>query len=737
LYFAKLKERLASSETKLVMSTKEYSAQTEIGGKIWNLSTKNLALQASGSIWARVGDTVVLATVVASDKPREEVDYLPLLVDYEEKLYAAGKIKGSRWVKREGRPSDEAVLAGRVIDRSLRPMFDSRIRNNIQVVVTVLSADQANDPDIIGLNAASAAIEISDIPWDGPIAGVRIGRINGKFTINPSFEQVEKESDLDLIVSGTAEHIIMVEAGAKEVKESDLIAAIEFAQTEIKKILETIENLRSQVKPEKREMIIFTPQETISQKVKAYEKELAQAIFSPDRNFREKAMRALEDKVLEEVAGEDEKLQIEVNAVWQELTKKLIQSKIIEEELRPDGRKLGEIRPISCEVGLLPRVHGSGLFRRGDTVVLTTVTLGGPGDQQLLEDLETEEERKKCFIHHYNMPGFASGEVSPMRSPGRREIGHGALVERALLPMIPSKENFPYTLRLVSDVLSSNGSTSMASTCASALALMDAGIPIKAAVSGIAMGLVMGENGTYKILSDILGIEDNNGHMDFKVAGTKDGVTALQLDIKVKGLTVEILRSALKQAYDSRIYILEKMLETIAAPRAEMSPYAPRIVSFEINPEKIREVIGPGGKTINEIIAGTGVKIDIEDSGLVMITSTREDASKKAVEWIKNLIREVEVGEQFQGRITRIMDFGAFAEILPGQEGLIHISELAPFRVEKVSDIVKVGDMVPVKVISIDELGRINLSRKALLPEERRDKDTLNRYIAKKRFPGP
>ena len=707
------------------MQTKEYSADAEVGGKTWKFTSGKFAFQANGSAVITVGETVVMAAVVASDKPREGIDYLPLLVDYEEKLYAAGKIKGSRWVKREGRPSDEAILSGRVIDRSLRPLFNGSIRNDIQVVVTVLSVDGENDPDIIGLNAASAAVEASSVPWDGPVAAVRVGKVGGEFVINPSFSTVAKESALDLIVSGAEEHIIMVEAGSLEVSEEDLLSAISVAQTEIKKIIAGIRELAGKVNKPKIALKIFEPSKEMTDKAHAFEKDLAAALFEQkDKDSREQAISEVKDKILSEVAAEDENLKKEAVFVFEKMMKRLIQRAILEEEKRVDSRKLDEIRPIKCEVGLLPRVHGSGLFQRGDTQVLTTVTLGGPGDEQLLEDLDTEQERGKRYIHHYNMPGYSVGEVAPLRSPGRREIGHGALAERALLPMIPKKEQFPYTLRLVSEVLSSNGSTSMASTCGSTLALMDAGIPIKAPVSGIAMGLVMDEKGNkgdggdkgYRILSDIQGIEDGNGHMDFKVAGTKDGVTALQLDIKVKGLTLEILRDALAQAKEARLFILGKMLEAISKPREEMSKYAPRIISFRINPEKIREVIGPGGKVINGIIAETGVEIDIEDDGLVMITSANAEASTKAVDWIKNLTREVKAGEEFQGKITRIMDFGAFAEILPGQEGMIHISELAPYRVDKVSDVVKVGDMVPVKVIKIDELGRINLSRRALLP---------------------
>ena len=707
------------------MSKTEYSATFNVGDKPWTITSGKFAMQSSGIVMVRVGDTLVMATVVMSGRAREGIDYLPLLVDYEEKLYAAGKIKGSRWVKREGRPSDEAILSGRVIDRSLRPMFDGNIRNDIQVVVTTLSVDGDNDPDIIGLNAAAAAIEVSDIPWDGPIAGVRVGKIGGKLVLNPSFAQAENESTLDLIVSGTESHIIMVEAGAHEVSEDEMCEAIAFAQSEIKNIISGIRDLAGQIgNTQKREVIVFHPKEEILEKVTARRADLEAALFTVIKKDREQKLTEFRDKAMTEIAGDDAALKKEVGYALEKLTKEVIQSAALADGRRVDGRKMDEIRPISCEVGLLPRVHGSGLFQRGETQVLTTVTLGGPDDVQLLEDLDTEQERHKRYIHHYNMPGFSVGEVAPLRSPGRREIGHGALAERALVPMIPKKEDFPYTIRLVSEVLSSNGSTSMGSTCGSTLGLMDAGVPIKSPVSGIAMGLVL-KDGNYKILSDIQGIEDGNGHMDFKVAGTSAGITALQLDIKVKGLTVEILTKALSQAKTGRLFILEKMLSAIAKPRESLSQYAPRIISFHINPEKIRDVIGPGGKIINGIIAETGVKIDIEDDGLVTITSTNQEASQKALDWIKNLTREVMAGEEFQGKITRIMDFGAFAEILPGQEGLIHISELANYRVEKVTDIVRAGDVVAVKVTEIDDMGRINLSRKALLkPSE----DTGPRY---------
>ena len=698
------------------MPKKEYSAEAQIGTKTWNLSTGKFAMQANGSVVVRAGDTMVMGTIVLG-RQRDGIDYLPLMVDYEEKLYAAGKIKGSRWVKREGRPSDDAILRGRVIDRSIRPMFNDNIRNDIQVVVTVLSVDGINDPDVLGLNAASAAIEVSDIPWDSPIAGVRVGKIDGKLVLNPSYAEQENGSTLDLIVSGTENHIIMVEAGAKEVPEAEILEAIAFAQGEIKNIVGLIKKLASDVGNAKVEIKTFAPQAELVEKFSAYKDDLAAALFKPEKTDREKAMNDLRDKAVTELAGDDAALKKEVGYIYDKKVKELLQGAILKDSKRVDGRVLDEIRPISCEVSVLPRVHGTGLFKRGETQVLTTATLGGPDDVQLLEDLDTIDERHKRYMHHYNFPGYSVGEVQPLRSPGRREIGHGALAERALEPMIHKKEDFPYTVRLVSEVLSSNGSTSMGSTCGSTLALMDAGVPIKAPVSGIAMGLVLDtKTGNFKILSDIQGIEDGNGHMDFKVAGTKDGITALQLDIKVKGLTVEILSAALEQAKAGRLFILEKMLSAIPEPRKEMSPFAPRITSFYINPEKIREVIGPGGKVINTIIAETGVKIDIEDDGLVMVTSNNEEGSKKAVDWIKNLVREVAVGEEFEGKVVKILDFGAFVQILPGQDGMIHISELENHRVEKVTDVVNIGDTVRVKVINVDEMGRINLSRKALLP---------------------
>lgn len=697
---------------------KNFSAQAEIGGKIWNWSCGKFAPLANGSVTVRVGDTVVMATAVISAKPRDGIDYLPLMVDYEEKLYAAGKIKGSRWVKREGRPTDEAILTSRVIDRGLRPMFNGDIRNDIQVVATVLSVDGENDPDMIAINAASAAVEISDIPWNGPIAGVRVGRVNGDYILNPSYAQVNTLSKLDLIVVGTEDHIIMVEAGASEVTEEEIIEAVRLAQPEIKKNIQAIKALAAAAGQEKREIEMFAPDEEIGKRVFAREAELAEILFGEyekkELDFR---LNAFFEKLDESIAADDPEKSSQVKHYFEKLMKKAVQEAILKEEKRVGGRKLNEIRKIESEVGLLPRVHGSGLFKRGYTQVLTTVTLGGPGDVQLLEDIDTEEERKKRYIHHYNFPAFSVGETRPMRSPGRREIGHGALAERALESMLPPKDSFPYTLRLVSEVLSSDGSTSMASTCGSTLALMDAGIPIKNPVSGIAMGLVMDEKtGEYKVLSDIQALEDFNGHMDFKVAGTKNGINALQLDIKTAGLTLEILEDALKIAKEGRLFILGEMLKIIPKPREEMSKYAPRIVAIKIDPSKIRDVIGTGGKIINEIIEKTGVEIDIEDDGTVMVTSSDAEGSKRALEWIHNLTRDVKAGEEFEGKVTRLMDFGAFVEVLPGKEGLVHISELDHYRVNKVEDVLRVGDKVRVKVLEIDNMGRINLSRKALIP---------------------
>lgn len=706
------------------MSSKTIAAN--IGGQEWKFETGHLAGQANGAVMARLGDTVVLATAVMSKQVREGMDFFPLLVDYEERLYAAGKIKGSRWVKREGRASDDAILSGRVIDRTLRPMFPDGMRNDVQVVATVMSVDGENDPDMVAVNAASMALHISDIPFDGPVAGVRVGKIDGQYVLNPQGENREK-STLDLIVCGTAEHIIMVEAGAELVAEEEIVAGIEFAQKHLAELCKVQTEFQTQVGKEKTQPIIKEIASDVLSKVTELltKDKIEAAVYVQDKAVRDQNIRKLTEDILTSVesalpASDEYILSKEVANAIDKILKKYQQKQILEHDRRVDGRKLDETRQITCEVGVLPRTHGSALFTRGETQVLTVVTLGSKGDEQLLDGIEDPEEgRAKRYIHHYNMAGFSVGEVAPIRGPGRREIGHGALAERAVEIVLPSQEDFPYTMRLVSETMSSNGSTSMASTCGSTLSLMDAGVPIKEVIGGVAMGLVMDEANpnNFKVLTDIAGIEDFNGHMDFKVTGNDSGVTALQLDIKVKGLTAEILAKALEQAKPARLHILSKMKEALPAPRPDLSPYAPRITSFMIKPDQIREVIGSGGKTINGIIAECpGVKIDIEDNGLVMVTSTDAEMATKAVGMIKDLTREITPGEEFEGKVVRIMDFGAFVEILPGRDGMVHVSELANYRVGKVEDVVKLGDTLKVKVLEIDEQGRINLTHKPFAP---------------------
>lgn len=708
------------------MDAKKISAN--IAGADWQFETGKLANQASGAVLARVGDTVVLAVAVLKSEPREGMDYFPLLVDYEEKLYAAGKIKGSRWVKREGRPTDEAILTGRVIDRSLRPLFPDGMRNDVQVVTTVLSIDGENEPDMIAVNAASMAIHLSEIPFDGPVSAVRIGKIDGQFIANPNSEQREK-SEMDLIVCGTAEHIIMVEAGAKLVPEEDIVEGIKVAQISLKALSEVQDEFRKQVgKPKTENYVIIKPNDVVFSKVQELltPEKIEAALYVPsmfDRNANSKALtkeivlateEALADLKETDLAGVN--IAKDAYLAIDKVLKKYIQKQILEKDRRVDGRAMDETRKISAEVGVLPRTHGSALFTRGETQVLTVVTLGSKGDEQLLDGMEDPTEgRAKRYIHHYNFPGYSVGEVSPNRGAGRREIGHGALAERAVEVALPEQEVFPYTMRLVSETMSSNGSTSMASTCGSTLSLMDAGVPITDIIGGVAMGLVMDESNpsNFKVLTDIAGIEDFNGHMDFKVTGSEKGVSALQLDIKVKGLTAEILAQALAAAKPARMHILSVMKEAISAPREELSQYAPRITSFKIDPEKIREVIGAGGKIINGIIAECpGVKIDIEDDGLVMVTSTDAQSAEKAVKMIQDIVREVEAGEIYEGKVVKIMDFGAFVQILPGKDGMVHVSQLANYRVNNVEDVVKVGDTLKVQVIEIDDMGRINLTHK-------------------------
>ena len=682
-----------------------------------SVEVKNLAEQANGNILVSYGDTLVLATSVMSESKREGVDFFPLTVDYEERYYAAGKIRGARYIRREGRPSDEAICAARLIDRAIRPRFPENLAREVQIINTILSWDAANDPDIIGLIATSLSLSISDIPWSGPLAAVRVGRKEGQFILNPTYEDREK-SEIDLIFSAGFDSngkflVNMIEGNFEEVEENLISEALEFSEKYLKKIYDFQKEIIKKIGKEK--IPIETPQKDLEleKEIKEFLGErLENALYQKTKDERMKEVNKLKEELsyfIEEKYPGMGKVRPSQNFFEKEISR-LIHENIILYEKRPDGRKLDEIREIYLEAGLLPRTHGSGLFCRGQTKSLSILTLGAPGDQQLLEGMEIVG--KKRFMHHYNFPPYSVGEIRPMRGPGRRDIGHGMLAEKALLPLIPSFEEFPYTMRVVSEILSSNGSTSMASVSSSSLALMDAGVPIKSAAAGIAIGLMTDEKGNYKILTDIQGPEDHHGDMDFKVAGTRKGVTVIQMDVKIAGITSEILKEVLFQGKEIRLQILNKIQKVLPKPKAQLSPFAPRILTLQINPEKIREVIGPGGKIINEITKETGVTIDIQPSGLIFITSEKEEAAEKALSWIKNITREVKVGEIFQGKVKRILDFGAFVEILPGQEGLVHISQLAPYRVERVEDVVKIGDNLQVKVISIDEQGRINLSLK-------------------------
>lgn len=696
------------------MQEKKWSLQ--LGGRELVIEMGTLAKQASGSVTARYGDTVVLATAVMSKEMSKITGYFPLMVDYEERYYAAGKIKGSRFIKREGRPSDDAVLSGRAVDRTVRPLFDSRMRNEVQVIVTTLSIDGENDPDVVAMIGASAALTLSDIPWNGPIGAVRVGlAADGGFVLNPVSEE-RKSSALDLLLSGTKDKINMIEAAANEITEEQMAAAFEFGFEAIQKIATFIEDIRKEAGKEKRQAAMLRGDEAFEADIRqmAEKSGLAEALYLlPKQAMEAKTaeINAVIAKYATDKYPEQKNLSELLSLITDEVSDEAVHRNILEKEARPDGRALTEIRPIWCKVGVLPRTHGTGVFTRGETQALTVTTLGAPGDEMVVDTMETDE--KKRYMHFYNFPPYSVGEVKPMRGPGRREVGHGALAEKALLPVLPSREEFPYTILLVSEVLESNGSSSMASTCGSTLSLMDAGVPIKKPVAGIAMGVITGKNGSYKVLSDIQGLEDHYGDMDFKVAGTRDGITAMQMDVKIDGLTPKMLAIAIAQAKEARMFIMGKMLEVLPAPREMMSPYAPRIITLHINPEKIRDVIGPGGKMINQIIDETGVSIDIEDDGSVFITSTDETSAKKAVDWVNNITREVKAGELFQGRVTRLMNFGAFVEVLPNQEGLVHISEFSDERVEHVEDIVKVGDIIPVIVKEIDSQGRINLSHKA------------------------
>ena len=685
--------------------------EIELGGRKLTIEQGKMAKQANGAVLVRYGDTVVLVTATASSAPREGVDFFPLTVDYEEKMYAAGKIPGG-FIKREGRPSSDAVLCARLIDRPIRPLFPEGFRNDVQIVATVLCVEQDNPPEIAVMIGASCALTVSDIPFMGPIAGVRVGYVDGAFVINPTEEQ-RTVSELNLTVAGSHDAVMMVEAGANELSEEVVLDAILFGHAEIRRLVEFQNDIRSACGKEKIVPAIFAVSEELESKVRAYaEERLDAATRNSDKLARDADIAAIKAETVEHFIEEYPDAAKEIAQILYKIEKGIVRHMITHEKIRPDGRALDEVRPVSCEVGILPRTHGSGLFTRGQTQVLTVTTLGSIGDEQIIDGLGPETT--KHYLHHYNFPGYSVGEARPMRSPGRREIGHGALAERALVPMIPSIEDFPYTIRLVSEILESNGSSSMGSVCGSTLSLMCAGVPIKRPVSGVAMGLVR-DGDDYSILTDIQGMEDALGDMDFKVAGTTKGITAIQMDIKIAGITRDILASALAQAKQGRAFILEKMLACIDKPAAELSPYAPRVEVITIDIDKIRDVIGTGGKVVRKIIDETGVDVDIHEDGNIFITSPNMEAMDRARKMIEDIVREVEVGEVYTGRVTRFLKFGAFVELLPGKEGLCHISQLAKHRVESVEDVVKIGDQLEVKVIEIDEKGRINVSHKALL----------------------
>jgi polyribonucleotide nucleotidyltransferase len=697
------------------MEQKKWSLQ--IGGRILEIETGLLAGQASGAVTARYGDTVVLATAVMSKSASRVSGYFPLMVDFEERYYAAGKIKGSRFIKREGRPSDDAILSGRAVDRTVRPLFNSRMRNDVQVVCTVLSYDGENDPDVVAIIAASAALSISNIPWNGPVSAVRVGKVNGEMILNPVNGEVA-DGSLDLLVSGTSDKINMIECASKEVPETQMLEAIKFAAEAISKISEFVGQIQKEIGKEKSEPVLIQGTDEFEAKIKELllSEGLAEALYDKNKNVIEEKTAAINEKIsafIKETYPEEvEKLKEIAEIVTEQVADDIVHQNVLEKEMRPDGRKLDEVRHIECQVGILPRTHGTGLFTRGETQALTVTTLGAPGAEQIIDTMEVDT--KKRYIHYYNFPPYSVGEARPMRGPGRREVGHGALAEKALVPVLPSKEDFPYTILLMSETLSSNGSSSMASTCGSTLSLMNAGVPIKRPVSGIAMGIIVDQtdNKKFKVLTDIQGLEDHYGDMDFKAAGTSEGITALQMDVKVDGVTIPMLEAVLIQSQKNRMEIMKKITDTIAVPNPEMSQYAPRILVMHINPDKIRNVIGAGGKIINEIIDETGVEIDIEDDGSVFITSVDKQSAEKAQEWINNLTREVKAGEIFQAKVVKIMAFGAFVELLPGQDGLIHVSEISDKRVENVEDYLKVGQIVPVRVKTIDDQGKISLTMK-------------------------
>ena len=696
----------------------ERNFQMQLGGKTLIVETGKYAEQAGGSCLVRIGDTAVLVCATIAKTARDGVDFLPLSVEYQEKLYSVGKIPGG-FIKREGRPTDRAILSSRLIDRPLRPLFPKGFYNDVQVVATVLSVDQDDQPEILAMIGSSAALAISEAPFSGPTGSVAVGMIDGEYVINPDVAQREKSS-LSLVVAGTKDAVMMVEAGSKEISEDEMLGAILFAHEEIKKIVSFIEDIEAQIGKEKMEPVVYHPDEELAAKVRAFAfDKVVWSLDTFDRHEREVRGDAVKAETVEAFKEEYPESAKDIGAILYSLTKEVVRDKIINKKIRPDGRAQDEIRPIWSEVGILGRTHGSAVFTRGQTQVMTIATLGTISEAQSLDGLSLEESKR--YMHQYNMPPYSVGEAKPMRGVGRREIGHGALAERALEPVLPSEAEFPYCMRLVSEVISSNGSTSQASICASTMALLDAGVPIKKSVAGVAMGLIKDDStGNIAILTDIQGLEDFLGDMDFKVAGTRDGITAIQMDIKIKGISREILTRALEQARVGRMYILDKMDETLREPRAELSPYAPRIITFTINPDKIREVIGSGGKVINKIIADTGVKIDIEDDGTVYIASPDSAAAAEAKRIIDGIVKEIEVGDVYLGSVVGIKEFGAFINLKPGTDGLLHISRIANKRVEKVEDVLSMGEQVLVRVIDIDpKTGKISLTRKDMLPAEK------------------
>jgi polyribonucleotide nucleotidyltransferase len=698
--------------------------KTKIGKQELEVSIGDLAIQASGSCLIKLGKTTILATAQMGEE-RQGLDFFPLSCEYEERYYAAGKILGSRFIRREGRPSTEAILISRAVDRSIRPLFPKELKNEVQVIATCLSWDGENDPAILALLGSSFALSVSEIPWQGPIGAVRVSKVSNGFVLNPDYKTRE-EAELELVVSGVEEKgeilVNMIELQGEEIQESDVLKAIEFAKPFLKELISFQKEIKEKVGKEKLPLPAPFEDKELKEKVlKLTEGKITEALYQKEKLKRQRAFEQILEEVLanpelglEELPFEEKNRKISyIKKVLEGEKRRIMRENVLSKEKRVDGRKIDQLREISAEVAVLPRTHGSGLFTRGETKALSILTLGSPSDQQLLEGMEISG--KKRFLHHYNFPPYSVGETRPLRGPGRREIGHGMLAEKALFPLIPKFEDFPYTIRVVSEIVSSNGSTSMASVSAACLALMDGGVPIKRPAAGIAIGLITEEGKeleNYKILTDIQGPEDSQGDMDFKVAGTSKGITAIQMDIKIRGLSDKMIKEALERAKKARLEILEIQSKALPQPRKELSIFAPRVYTININPEKIGMVIGPGGRTINEIIEDCGVSIEIEESGKVFVTAENEEAAKKAVQWIKNLTQEVKVGEIFQGKVKRIFEFGAVVEILPGQEGLVHISEFADFRVRKISDFLKVGDIIPVKVINIDEQGKISLSAK-------------------------